>query len=143
MTTMKEDLIKHMVSRFLSWKLPENFHPDCGITFVRDYNQNTAYPAKHEPVGTNLFTADQATAMFEYVLDGRPPISCEPIPLPRQGSGHMDSSSTLVADFFQASMKIAPLQTVALGQAIKLALDSEQNSFADFLKLLRTNHDRQ
>lgn len=59
-----------MVNRFLCWKLPEHFSPDCGISFVRDYNQHTPYPAKHEPVGTNLFTADQAREMLEHVLDG-------------------------------------------------------------------------
>lgn len=69
---MTEDQIKHMVSRFLSWKLPEHFNPDGGISFERDYNQNTPYPAKHEPVGTNLFDATQATAMVRYMLDGLP-----------------------------------------------------------------------
>ena len=57
-----------MVNRFLCWKLPEHFNPDCGISFVRDYNQHTPYPAKHEPIGTNLFSADQARAMLEHVL---------------------------------------------------------------------------
>jgi len=57
-----------MVTRFLCWKLPEHFNPDGGISFVRDYNQNTPYPAKHEPIGTNLFTADQAREMLEHVL---------------------------------------------------------------------------
>jgi hypothetical protein len=62
-----------ITSRFLQWKLPENFNPDGGITFERDYNQNTPWPAKHEPVGTNLFTFEQAKAMFEYVLAGVEP----------------------------------------------------------------------
>jgi hypothetical protein len=60
--------IKKAVDRFLCWKLPEHFNPDCGISFTRDYNQNTPYPAKHEPVGTNLFTAEQAREMFEHCL---------------------------------------------------------------------------
>jgi hypothetical protein len=53
-----------MVSRFLGWKLPEMFVPDCGISFT---------PLGHPhswPVGTNLLTADQAKAMFEYCLKG-------------------------------------------------------------------------
>ena len=25
--------IKHLVDRFLGWRLPENFQPDCGISF--------------------------------------------------------------------------------------------------------------
>lgn len=30
---MTEDQIKHMVNRFLQWKLPEHFRPDAGISF--------------------------------------------------------------------------------------------------------------
>src|SRR5438132_946115 len=58
-----EDQIKHMVDRFLSWKLPENFNPDGGISFKRTFNEHTAFPMKHEPSGTNLFDATQADAM--------------------------------------------------------------------------------
>ena len=39
-----------MVSRFLMWRLPDDFMPDCGIH------------------GTNLLTAEQARAMLEHVL---------------------------------------------------------------------------
>ena len=31
-----EILISRMVTRFLSWKLPANFYPDCYITFDRE-----------------------------------------------------------------------------------------------------------
>jgi len=57
-----------MVDAFLSWRLPEDFSPDAGISFTRDYNQNTPYPRQHEPIGTNLFSADQAREMLEYVM---------------------------------------------------------------------------
>lgn len=50
-----------MVSRFLGWKLPEDFAPDAGITFNHD-------PDDFMPTGTNLLTADQARAMLEHVL---------------------------------------------------------------------------
>lgn len=30
---MTEEQIKHMRDRFLYWKLPANFAPDCGIHF--------------------------------------------------------------------------------------------------------------
>lgn len=69
---MNDAQIKHMVSRFLAWKLPEHFSPDGGISFEKHYNQNTQYPAVHEPVGTNLFTATQATKMIEHMLEGMP-----------------------------------------------------------------------
>ena len=65
-----EALVKHLVDRFLGWKLPTNFSPDAGISFKADFNEHTAYPMKHEPVGTNLFDADQATAMVRYMLEG-------------------------------------------------------------------------
>ncbi len=64
--------IKHMVDRFLGWKLPEDFQPDAGISFKREFNENTPWPSKHEPVGTNLFTAVQADAMVRHMLEGLP-----------------------------------------------------------------------
>lgn len=54
-----------MVDRFLGWPLPKDFGPDAGISFT---------PSTHPmgwPVGTNLFTADQARAMFEHALGGK------------------------------------------------------------------------
>ncbi len=72
---MTEAQIKHMVDRFLGWKLPANFQPDAGISFKAEYNENNPYgwPAgKHEPVGTNLFDAQQAEAMVKYMIEGLP-----------------------------------------------------------------------
>jgi hypothetical protein len=54
--------VGQMVNRFLGWKLPSDFAPDAGISFA---------PSTHPlgwPTGTNLLAADQARAMFEYVL---------------------------------------------------------------------------
>lgn len=56
--------VKEMVNRFLGWKLPRNFSPDNGIWFDRPDNQ------QFWPIGTNLFTADEATAMFEHCAGG-------------------------------------------------------------------------
>lgn len=62
-----------MVSRFLGWKLPKNFSPDCGISFKRTYNENSPFgPQNHEPIGTNLLDATQARQMLEYVLGASP-----------------------------------------------------------------------
>lgn len=52
-----------MVSRFLGWKLPKDFGPDCFVSFNRDAAERYSWP-----VGTNLLTADQARAMLQYVL---------------------------------------------------------------------------
>lgn len=58
-----------MVNRFLGWKLPEDFAPDCGITFKPMRNEHMPWGGdKNEPVGTNLLTAVQARAMLEHVL---------------------------------------------------------------------------
>jgi hypothetical protein len=69
---MTEDQIKHMVSRFLAWKLPEDFSPDGGISFKATFNEQTAHPMRHEPTGTNLLTATQAEAMLRHMVDGLP-----------------------------------------------------------------------
>jgi hypothetical protein len=62
MAWFKASPSEEMVNRFLSWPLPKDFGPDCGITFT---------PLNHPncwPIGTNLFTADQARQMLEHVL---------------------------------------------------------------------------
>ena len=71
---MNNAQIRHMVDRFLSWKLPEHFSPDGGITFKPTLNDHLPQPMRHEPIGTNLFTATQATKMVEHMLEGLPPV---------------------------------------------------------------------
>lgn len=67
---MTDDQVKHIVARFLAWKLPEDFRPDGGISFERDYNVHTPWPMKHEPTGTNLLSAAQAEIMVRHMLEG-------------------------------------------------------------------------
>ena len=50
------------VDRFLGWKLPDHFSPDAGISFKPPTNP------EWWPIGTNLLSADQAKAMFDYCL---------------------------------------------------------------------------
>lgn len=74
---MTDEQIKHMVNRFLGWRLPEHFQPDAGITFNPEYNieYNAARgkpPARYQPIGTNLLGADQAEAMVRYMIKGMP-----------------------------------------------------------------------
>jgi hypothetical protein len=74
---MTDEQIKHMVYRFLCWRLPDDFMPDGGILFQPEYNveYNAARgqpPSRREPVGTNLFTAPQAEAMVRYMVEGMP-----------------------------------------------------------------------
>lgn len=70
--TFTEDQIKHMVSRFLAWKLPTNFNPDDGISFDPISNKGHSFERRREPIGTNLLDADQATAMVRHLVDGLP-----------------------------------------------------------------------
>ncbi len=59
-----------VVQRFLGWKLPADFSPDCGISFKRVHSETSPFgPQNYEPTGTNLFTAVQAQAMLEHVLE--------------------------------------------------------------------------
>lgn len=69
---MTNEQIKHMVDRFLNWKLPSNFNPDGGISFEKLGNKGTPHQYTREPVGTNLLDADQATAMVRHMIDGMP-----------------------------------------------------------------------
>ena len=69
---MTDEQIKHMVNRFLGWKLPGNFTPDCGITFDPVSNRGNEFETRREPTGTNLFDVTQAEAMVRYMLDGLP-----------------------------------------------------------------------
>lgn len=69
---MTDAQVKHMVDRFLSWKLPEAFNPDGGISFKAAFNEHTDHPDRHEPTGTNLLDAGQAEAMVRHMLDGLP-----------------------------------------------------------------------
>lgn len=70
---MSEDQIKHMAERFLRWKLPADFSPDCGISFEPLHSQSSPYPGRHEPVGTNLFSFTQAMEMVRFMVEGIEP----------------------------------------------------------------------
>jgi len=65
---MTEEHVKQMVERFLSWKLPEDFSPDNGITFKPTFNDHMDPPMRHNPSGTNLLNYTQAEAMVRHML---------------------------------------------------------------------------
>ena len=69
---MTDEQIDHMVSRFLAWKLPDDFNPDGGVSFKPTYNEHLTTPSRHEPVGTNLLDFQQARAMVLHMLEGLP-----------------------------------------------------------------------
>lgn len=72
--------VESMVDRFLSWKLPDDFYPDCYITFDRD--KAASFPNGNGwPIGTNLFTAEQVRKMLEHVIGFNAPAqqAAEPV----------------------------------------------------------------
>jgi rubredoxin len=89
---MDDAQVKHMVDRFLCWKLPEHFAPDAGISFDPVYNKGSQHEGRHQPVGTNLFCATQAEEMVRHMLEDLP--SDAPIPMilncPSCGARHID-----------------------------------------------------
>lgn len=62
-----DDYYLDMVSRFLAWKLPEDFAPDAGISFNPAEYQKAEGP--HWPTGTNLLHAGQALEMFKQCVE--------------------------------------------------------------------------
>lgn len=60
-----------MVNRFLGWRVPDDFTPDGGVIFKPIEHPDDATVRENcWPTGTNLLSATQAKAMFEYVLAG-------------------------------------------------------------------------
>ncbi len=59
-----EYLIKRAVDSFLGWRLPNTFRPNGGIHFEPVGNKGTPYEFTRRPMGTNLFSGEQAEAMF-------------------------------------------------------------------------------
>ena len=77
------DQIKAMVERFLSWRLPDTFNPDCGISFD-GRKPDALNPSRGWPIGTNLFCATEAKAMVEHMLQG--------VSLPAQGGADEEAA---------------------------------------------------
>lgn len=108
---MTEEQVKHMVERFLAWKLPENFRPDGGITFKAEFNEDTAHPMKHEPRGTNLFDITQAEAMVRYIVAGLPPSTAQG-PAPPSSTG---ARAVIREDRVEISFDVEALPLIVSG----------------------------
>ena len=68
---MTDDQIKHMVNRFLTWKLPDTFNPDGGIIYEGPVgNAGTPYEYRRDTRGTNLLDATEAEAMVRHMIEG-------------------------------------------------------------------------
>lgn len=95
---MNDAQIKHMVDRFLSWRLPADFAPDGGISFAPWHG--APVPRASQPIGTNLFTAEQAAAMVRYMLGSMPADDAAPVPMllhcPQCKVRHIDEGAFLL-----------------------------------------------
>ena len=60
---LEGDALENAVTRFLGWRLPNDFEPDGGVSFV--YRGGIS----SWPCGTNLLTAAQAREMLRFVLN--------------------------------------------------------------------------
>jgi hypothetical protein len=69
---MTEEQIKHLVDRFLGWRLPRNFNPDAGIRYSQPIPMSDNEPPREMPSGTNLFDATQANEMVRHMIAGMP-----------------------------------------------------------------------
>lgn len=56
-----KNAIDNAVNKFLCWVLPEDFCPDCYISFDNKKAEKGSWPT-----GTNLLTAEQAQVMFDH-----------------------------------------------------------------------------
>lgn len=61
-------VVDSMVRRFLTWRLPETFNPDNGVSF-KPPGDGPNHRAEW-PSGTNLFDYTQAEAMVRHMLEG-------------------------------------------------------------------------
>jgi hypothetical protein len=155
---MTDEQIKHMVGRFLNWKLPVNFRPDGGISFKAAFNEHTAHPMKHEPVGTNLFDATQADAMIRYMIDGLPSLS-EGMPKAEwyldaddPADGHSEICDVMLGHRYNVPVEIQHAAVVAVTWHAKLLpaddadsddeWECEANTEADCLRLIADELDR-
>ena len=99
---MTEDQIKHMTQRFLQWRLPANFNPDCGISYTVP-NSEPYIDGRMGPVGTNLFDAVQAEAMVRHMVEGAPLSNNGP-----EREAALEEAA-LMADRFNKHHDVAPM----------------------------------
>ena len=102
---MDEAQIKHMVDRFLMWRLPKPWNPDNGISYARP---NYAHPpADHDwPTGTNLFDATQAEVMVRHMVEGLRLAESRPSAIREAVEGEREACAKLVAAHGIAGMPV-------------------------------------
>jgi len=137
-TTMPNEVMTALVSRFLCWKLPKDFCPDAGITFERKVNGKDREDA-WGPVGTNLFTAEQAKEMFNACFSG---LLFQELPLIDENEitqlrAEVDNlNAKLVArHYFNGNRGFADLRKIEKLRAERDALAAQNEQLRDALEL--------
>lgn len=119
--------LTHMVNRFLGWKLPMDFAPDCGISIDTEIAGRNGWPS-----GTNLLNAEQAKQMFEYVTQVTPAVAQEPVGEVKAKQGR---TGTFVL-WYKQPQPGDKLYTEALAVAVNTALLKAATKLADDLHAL-------
>lgn len=65
---LEEARLRAMADAFLCWKLPQDFAPDCGISFTPPAKPHPEALYTPWPIGTNLLTFPQALAMIKEIM---------------------------------------------------------------------------
>lgn len=63
--TAKTEIIKAAADKLMGWKLPQDFYPDCHISFDREKASQSPHGW---PTGTNLLHHQQAQDMFKHCI---------------------------------------------------------------------------
>lgn len=128
-----------MVDRFLAWRLPEDFHPDAGISFSPYFNveynaKHGKPPQRHQPIGTNLFTADQARRMLEHVLQGAAASS-------ERASEPMPRSFEYMLNAMEHAAQQPNPASHAYAEKRRAVFQYVQDLWDDYIRLLREKQD--
>lgn len=131
MVHFTDDQIKHIVDRFLGWRVPSDFNPDAGIAYT---------PARQlpgidrRPYGTNLLDAQQAEAMVRYIVDG---LRAAPTHSPA-GSARLapHESAELTADARTKAGAGLAMEVIDKAQEV-MALKEENKRLGDLVEELK------
>jgi hypothetical protein len=119
-----------MVNRFLGWRLPETFGPDCFIFFDRV----RAKMDQSWPIGTNLLTATEARAMLEHVLAAPAAVPVQPTEL-RDAAQHL---LDVIAKNEPVSLAVERLQAALAAKSAQPAMPQEQGEWLkEAIRLIR------
>jgi hypothetical protein len=108
MTT--EEIIKDAADKLMGWKLPNDFYPDCYISF--DRAKAIAQVSGSWPTGTNLLHHQQAQDMFRHCLGEAIEALVRDADVARQQLSIANLSANLTADEQGFIKHVSPIRNV-------------------------------